>query len=184
MEIDLAQKTMQFHDVTALGVLRQQRLSALLNSIVIALRVLDLHDVVRNRLGVYRFVLQRTKCGQCLVVFLHLVHAVRVVIRSAGGVTAVSFAQLGEIDRSALVLLHHQISITAIERVILLMGACESLQVDLLQDFESLLIVPFLNLQDSLHEMHFVFEGGVRVCLQVRFEVALQEFVASLKASR
>ena len=160
--------------VETLGVLAQQGLCTALYFLVVALRIFDLNDVVRHGLGVRRFVLNRLQRRQRFVVFLLFVHAVRVVIRTAGLVAALAFGELTEVDRRPLVLLHHQVRVPAIEGVVLLVRPRQGVDVDRLQDLQRLFVVPFLHLQHALHEMDLIQKRGVRISLQVCLQVALQ----------
>ncbi len=180
-EVYLAQHTVQLTVVQALGLFAEQGLGACLHFVVLALGVVDLHEVVGYRLLVLCHVLQLQQGRQRFVVLLLLVHAVGVVVRRTRGITIVVLAELPEIDRGALVLLLHEVGIAAVERVVVAMVAAQRLDVDRLQDFKRLFVVPFLHLQNALHQFHLVFEGGVGIGLQVGLQVILQLFVSSVK---
>ena len=85
--------------------------------------------------------------------------------------------------RTAVVLQHHE-TVSAVERVVQLVRTGEGFAVHGLEDLEALLIDRFLGIEHSLHEVHLVHERGVRVRLEVRFQVAHQRLVAHLKTLR
>ena len=159
----------------------KQRIGAALCFSVVPRGVVYLRQVIGDGFAVLRVVLQTLQRRQRFVIPLQFVHAVRIVIRTAGGITAVAFAQLVEINRRPLVLLHHQIGVSAIERVVRLVGAGQRFDVDRFQDLQTLFIVSLLHLQHTLHEMHLVRERGVWVCLQIVLQVALQQLVPSVE---
>ena len=147
-------------------------------------RVLDLHDVIRHGLAVRRFVLQFLEDRQGLLVFLLFVETVTVVIRTAGSIARVRFAELTEVDRSLVIVLLHEVGIAAIEGVIQLVRTGQGFQVDGLQGLQALFILAFLHLQHSLHELHFVRKSGIRKSLQIGLQILRQLLVAHLKACR
>ena len=63
------------------------------------------------------------------------------------------------------------------------MGTRKRLRLHLLQDLQALLVMSFLDLQHTLHEVHFIDEGGVGVGDKVFLEVLGQHLIPSVKAS-
>ena len=173
----LTQNTVEFTVVGALRLILENLVRPRLYLLEMTVRVLDLHDVERYGLGVSFVGLQLFEGRQGFVVLLLFVHAIRIVIRAARLVTTLVFGKDTEIDGSALELLLHQVRVSAIEGVILLMRTRERLDIYRFQELQSLLITAFLHLQHALHELHFVLEGGVRISLQVGLEIALQQLI-------
>ena len=178
----LAQDTMEFIVIEALRVFAKQGVGTSLCLFVITRGVVYLRQVVRHGLAVLRVVLQRFQRRKGFVIPLQFVHAVGIVIRTAGGITAVAFAQLAEIDRCPLVLLHHQVSVTAIEGIIRLVRPRQGFDINRLQDLQALFVMSLLHLQHTLHKMHLVQKRGVGVCLQIVLQVALQQLVSPVEA--
>ena len=168
---------MQFSVVGAVRIVAKQLFGTLTHLFVVTLRIINLHEVIGNGLGIGGFVLQLEQSRQRFVVLLHLVHAVRVVITSARSIAIIRLAELREIDRCPLILLLHQIGISAIERIVRLVGSRQCLRFHLLQDLQTLLIVAFLHLQYTLHEIHLVRKRGVRESDQVRLQIPLQQLI-------
>ena len=164
---------MKLRIIGTVGISEEQVVGAFLRLLVVTLRIVDLRDVIRYGLGVRRFVLQRLQSRQGLVITLQFVHTVGVVIRSAYLVPAVPFAQMAEEERSTQVLLHHEIGVSAVELVVVLMRTAQFLGFHRLQYLQRLFVMPFLHLKHALHELHLIRKRGIRESLQVRFEIAL-----------
>ena len=76
-----------------------------------------------------------------------------------------------EIDRSPLILLLHQVRISAIEGIIQLVRTRQRIDINRFQQFQRLFVAAFLHQQHALHEVHFIGEGSIRILLQVGLQV-------------
>ena len=154
------------------------------DTLIVPLCVSDLGQVIRYRLGKGRFFLQFRQDRQSRLVFLLFVQAISIVILTTHLVAVIRLAQLTEINRRTTIVLRQQVSVPPIERVVGLVFAAKGFVIDLLQHFDTLFVLPFLNLQYGLHELHLVRKRGVRKLLQVGLQITLQRFVPYLKPSR
>ena len=175
---------MELAVVGAVGMLGEEHFGTDGCFVIGTLRKLDLGDVVGHGLVVLGCVLQALESRQGLVVFLQLVHAVGVVIGAPRSVAAVALAELREVYGRALVLLQHEVGVPAIESIVRLVLAREGVEIDRLEVLEALLVMTFLDLDDTLHEFYLIGKGGIGEGLQIGLEVVLQLLVARRETLR